>query len=558
MGIPLRLGLRMILAAVLLAGTLCATAASRSGPPARVDSLEATLAGEFALQGGQLSLAARNYLEAARAAQDPVLAERAMRIALLADEEGMAQQAWSVWRALAPQSGRDQHMLAASLALRIGKTRDARRELQALYASGDWQMSLAALAGAVGKQPKLVVKLLAEAVDSGVLPNELAAWLGYGGLAERLDQKPLVDAIIRQVVERFPGDPRVALLKAQLLRQAGQPDDARKALDALASERGLAPDLRMALASEYALIGDVGKAAVLLAQGPQDESILARRAELLDKAGDKLALATLYDELKRGATNPNPVRRLLLGQIAEYLERYDEALAWYASVPGERLQAMIRLRRASVLFAMGRKDAAFEALRALQSDADLEDDDRREGYQVEAELRAKDKDVVGERDAFARGLAAFPDNLDLLYSRAIMWERLDDIAKAEADFRRILVIEPDNVATLNALGYTLADRTDRYREALELIDRARVADPGNPAITDSYGWVLFRLGRKREALDYLRRAYALQKDADIASHLAQVLWVLGQRDEAQRYFDEARKLDPANRSLQRALQETGA
>ena len=197
MGIPLRLGLRMILVIVLLAGTLCATAASRSGPPARVDSLEATLAGEFALQGGQLPLAARNYLEAARAAQDPVLAERAMRIALLADEEGIAQQAWSVWRALAPQSGRDQHMLAASLALRIGKTRDARRELQALYASGDWQMSLAALAGAVGKQPKLVVKLLAEAVDSGVLPNELAAWLGYGGLAERLDQKPLVDSIIR-------------------------------------------------------------------------------------------------------------------------------------------------------------------------------------------------------------------------------------------------------------------------------------------------------------------------------------------------------------------------
>lgn len=558
MGIPLRLGLRMILVIVLLAGTLCATAASRSGPPARVDSLEATLAGEFALQGGQLPLAARNYLEAARAAQDPVLAERAMRIALLADEEGIAQQAWSVWRALAPQSGRDQHMLAASLALRIGKTRDARRELQALYASGDWQMSLAALAGAVGKQPKLVVKLLAEAVDSGVLPNELAAWLGYGGLAERLDQKPLVDSIIRQVVERFQGDPRVALLKAQLLRQAGRPDDARTALDTLASERGLAPDLRMALASEYVLIGDAGKAAALLAQGPQDQSILVRRAELLDKVGDKPALATLYDEIKRDATNPNPVRRLLLGQIAEYLERYDEALTWYASVPDERLQPMIRLRRASVLFAMGRKEAAFEALRALQSDSDLEDDDRREGYQVEAELRAKDKDVVGERDAFARGLAAFPDNLDLLYSRAIMWERLDDIAKAEADFRRILVIEPGNVATLNALGYTLADRTDRYREALELIDRARVADPGNPAITDSYGWVLFRLGRKREALDYLRRAYALQQDADIASHLAQVLWVLGQRDEARRYFDEARKLDPANRSLQRALQETGA
>jgi tetratricopeptide (TPR) repeat protein len=120
------------------------------------------------------------------------------------------------------------------------------------------------------------------------------------------------------------------------------------------------------------------------------------------------------------------------------------------------------------------------------------------------------------------------------------------------------VIEPDNVAALNALGYTLADRTTRYREALALIDRARVAAPDNPAIIDSYGWVLFRLGRLREALEQLRRAYMLQKDADIASHLAQVLWALGRRDEARKYFEEARRIDPANRALQRAQRETGA
>ena len=114
------------------------------------------------------------------------------------------------------------------------------------------------------------------------------------------------------------------------------------------------------------------------------------------------------------------------------------------------------------------------------------------------------------------------------------------------------------MTTLNALGYTLADRTTRYKEALELIDRARVAEPGNAAIIDSYGWVLFRLGRNAEALDQLRRAYTLQKDADIASHLGLVLWVMGRKDEARRYFDEARKIDPDNRSLQRALQEVGA
>ena len=562
MRIPQTRVLRQLLHLVLL-GTLLVAApawAGKSPPatPAHVDPLEASLAGEFALQNGQLQDAARHYLDAARSAQDPVLAERAMRIALLADADDLARQAWRLWHVLAPQPTRNQHMLVGSLALRGGQTRDARRELRALYASGDWKLALAAMAGAVGKQPKLVVKLLGEAVDDGVLPNQLDAWLGFGGLAERMNQQVLVDRIVAQVVARFPDDPRVALLRAQLLRQSGRLDAAREALAGLQRDPALSPELRWSLAGEYEALGDPAKAAALLAQGPQDESVYAQRADLLDKAGDKAGLGALYDELKSGATNPNPLRRLLLGQVAELLQRYDEALSWYASVPGERLQGRIKLRRAAVLHAMGRIDAAFEALRGLEADAAVAEAERRDGYQMEAELRHKDKNVAGERDAFARGLAAFPDSLDLLYARAIMWERQDEIAKAEADFRRILVIDPSNVATLNALGYTLADRTDRYREALELIDRARVADPGNAAIIDSYGWVLYKLGRKREALDYLRRAYALQKDPDITSHLAQVLWELDQRGEARRLFDEARKLDPDNRSLQRALRETGA
>ena len=265
-----------------------------------------------------------------------------------------------------------------------------------------------------------------------------------------------------------------------------------------------------------------------------------------------------FTELRREATHPSPLRRLLLGQVAELLERRDEALGWYANVPGEEAQGIARLRSANVMFQLQRKQEAFAALRAMQSEAALDEDARRDAYLLEAELRLKDKDAAGELDAYARGLAAFADDAALLYSRALLWERRDDIARAEADFRRILVAAPDDVNALNALGYTLADRTTRYREALELIDRARVAEPGNAAIIDSYGWVLFRLGKPREALGHLRHAFALQKDADIASHLGQVLWVLGEREEARKYFDEARRIDPENRALQRALKEVGA
>lgn len=559
---PQRSGSRPLSLIALLVVLLACTTASAGNPAAaqaRVDPLQASLAGEFALQGGLLPEAARHYLDAARAAQDPVLAERATRIALLADEDGLAREAYATWQALAPQPSLEARMVAASLALRGGDKRGARRELRALLADPEgWRPALTALVGAVGRQQPLVVAMLEEIVSRDALPHQLQAWLGFGGLAQRLEQPKLVDRIVQQVVARFPGEPRVALLRAQLLREGGKLAEARAALATLGEPARLPPTLRWALAGEYDALGDADKAAQVLATGAQDEAMYARRAALLDKAGDKAGLTALYEELKRGATTPNPLRRLLLGQLAELLERHEEALAWYANVPGERMQGAARLRAASVLHAMGKAPQAYDALQAIQADSALAEDERRDGYLLEAELRLKAADASGEQDAYARGLAAFPDDPALLYARGLMWERLDQVGKAEADLRRLLVIDPDNVAALNALGYTLADRTDRYREALELIDRARVAEPGNAAIIDSYGWVLFRLGKARAALDHLRHAYALQQDPDIASHLGQVLWVLGRKDEARKYFEDARRLDPDNRSLQRALQETGA
>ena len=109
-----------------------------------------------------------------------------------------------------------------------------------------------------------------------------------------------------------------------------------------------------------------------------------------------------------------------------------------------------------------------------------------------------------------------------------------------------------------AFEVTLADRTDRYAEALELIERARITEPANAAIIDSYGWVLHRLGRNEEALVELRRAFVLEKDAEIASHVGTVLWQLGRRDEAREWFEQARAIDPDNRSLRRALEDLGA
>jgi len=544
---------------VLLA---CATAAAAPRTP-QVQPLEPTLAGEFALQAGRLDEAARWYLEAARAASgDAGLAERAARIALLADDDPRAGEALALWRDRAPDS----------LALRAGEVtlalhrqdaRAARRGLEALMKAGPqgetpagWRYALAALGGGA-KDPKLAAQLLSELVDGGAIPDELQAWLAFGGLAQRLEQPALAERIVDAVVARFPDEPRVALLHASQLREAGREDEARKVLADLAKGE-LSADLRLSLAAEYDALDESATAAAVLAGGPQDDRSYGLRAALLAKAEDKAALGRLYDELQRNSAKPDPDRRLLLGQVAEYLKRHDEALQWYRSVPGGPQRWQARLRAANVLHELERGSESYADLHALQADAAADEDARRDAYLLEAELLQKDGDDAGEMDAYARGLAAFPDDGAVLYARALSWERRDDIPHAEADLRRILVAEPDNVAALNALGYTLADRTTRYAEALELIDRARVAEPDNAAIVDSYGWVLYRLGRTREALVELRRAFTLQKDPEIAAHLGEVLWVSGDKAEARRYFDEARRLDPRNRALERALRKTGA
>ncbi|XQA63642.1 tetratricopeptide repeat protein [Xanthomonas sacchari] len=533
---------------------VAAPAAAKAPSPAQ-DVMTPVLAGEFALQAGQLADASRWYLQAANDSPgDAGLAERATRIAMLANDTAAAAQALALWRQRAPES-LAMRSAEASLALRNGNLRQARSLLVALLRDKDprgWRFALIALVSG-NRDPEVAAKALDQLLDANAIPDQLEAWQEFGRLALRLDQPKLAERIVDQLVKRFPQEPRVALLHATQLQQAGKTEQARALLQGVEPKVSGDPELRTALAYAYDAIGDTAAAARVLALGPQTTQNYGLRASMLAKLQDNAALTALYDELRKGADRPDPERRLLLGKIAEFLKRNQEAVDWYRGVPGGPLRSEARLRAAGALYALGQKDAAFAEARALQDDAEADDAARRDAYVLEAELRQRSGDDAGELQVFERGLAAYPDDNALLYARGLSWERRDRIDRAEADLRKILVTDPENVAALNALGYTLADRTKRYREALQLIDRARTADPDNAAIIDSYGWVLYRLGKTQEALVQLRRAWSLVKDPEIAAHIGQVLWEQGKHEEANKYFDEARKLDPDNRALRRAL-----
>ncbi|MPS34199.1 tetratricopeptide repeat protein [Stenotrophomonas acidaminiphila] len=545
--------------ALLLLSSAPLLAAPPPADRAQAASLTPVLAGEFSLQAGKLADAARWYLQAAREhAGDVGLAERATRIAMLADDEAGAAEALALWAQRAP-GALAVRGTRASLALRQGDTRLARKELLAVLRSREpraWRYAVLALATG-GRDPAAPATVLDQLVDANAIPDDLEAWQEFGRLALRMDRPELARRMVGEVVRRFPDEPRVALLHASQLNQAGRKDEALALLKGVEPKAAGDDELRNALAFAYDAFGEPGAAERVLSAGTQDVQTWGMRASLLAKQKDDAGLLALYQDIAARAGKPDPDQRLLLGRIAEYLKRYREAVDWYHGVPGGPQRSEARLRAVNALHELGEKAQAADEVHAIQADASVDDDVRRDAYLLEAELQQRDERNDAEVGILTRGLAAYPDDSALLYARALAWERRDDIPRAEADLRKILVAEPENVAALNALGYTLADRTGRYQEALELIDRARVAEPDNAAIVDSYGWVLYRLGRREEALVQLRRAWSLNKDPEIAAHVGEVLWVLGQKDEARRFFDEARRLDPDNRALQRAVEALG-
>lgn len=526
-------------------------------PQVQTGVLDESLAGEFALQEGRLKDAAQHYLAAAKASRDPVLAERATRIALLADDNASASAALELWRPSAPDS-LVVKMADLTLRLRADDAAAATILARGLITDKDprgWKYVLVALSGG-SKDPKVTVQVLSSLVNDNALPNDVQAWLAYAGLAQKLSQPGLSQAMVAETLKRWPADPRVVLLHSSQLMDDGKIDEARSTIAKLEPMAAKDADLRLALAAQYEALGDVLAAERVLAKGAQTTDTIGLRAAMFDRAKDDAGLARLYEFAKHRGGKDDPRNRFLLGTLAETLKHYDEALKWYDGVTGEQGDTA-RLRSANVRYEQGHKAEAWKALQALQTDPRVNDSVQRDAFLLEGELRRKDKDDAGEIAAYDRGIAALQDEPAILYARALAWERMDRIDKAEADLRRILVTDPENIAALNALGYTLADRTTRYAEALQLIDRARAADPANAAIIDSYGWVLYRLGKTDEALPYLRRAYMLQKDPEIATHIGEVLWVQGHRDDARRYFEEARKLDPGNKALQRTLDKLG-
>ncbi len=526
-----------------------------AGParPAGEDALQALMEGEFALQEGRFDAAAEAYVVAAEASDDPTLAERAARVALLAKHEALSERALRRWGELDPKSG-IARQLGAVLALRRGEVEPAFTALAGLVAESDegWKLALQALAGE--RQSTASAAVLSALVERDALPDAVDAQLGFGGLAQRMALPAVAQRVAERITLRHPDAPRGWLWRAELERQAGSKAEALATLRRAVLLPGLDAPLRLAAAAQFDALGEPAAAAEVLAAGEQDDTLLANRAAYLARAEATDALEALYEEVLAGAEPHPPARLFLLGQLSELRKSTDDALGWYLRIADDPLADDAVLRIAVVRHGAGKLDEAIAGLHAFQQSDSENGEVLVQSFLLEADLLQRSGRHAGMVEVYDRGLAMFEDEPDLLYGRALAHERLDSVDAAIGDLRRLLDLEPENVEAMNALGYTLADRTDQLDEALDLISKAFEAKPDNPAIIDSMGWVLFRLGRIEEALVHLRRAFELQRDPEVGAHLGEALWTSGEQEEARSIWRLAEEIDPANRTLQRTLE----
>lgn len=571
---PALIMLRLLLtSALLLVASGCATTpvpppeshtdervaatAEAPGPPERAfpeDSIYPLLVAEFALRRSAYDTALGNYLEQAGRLRDPGVSAHTTHLAQFMKRESQALEAVRLWVELEPEHPEANNTLA-TLLIRQGRPAAAVPHLAVIARQGlqpNFPMLLGGFRELSGADKQALSDAVAALQDD--FPDDTRLLLTRALVLDELDQAEAAGAVLEQLLALEPGQTQALLLDAKLRLESGHPAPFRRIEEALAAT----PD-NSNLRQHYARLltrSDVDAARrqfeILSAQSPRDGDLLLSLALLNQDSGDTLA-AKAYLRQVLALEQRVDEANYYLGRIAEEEGRPEEAIAAYSRVedPDSREFFSARGRVGRMLIQRGDSSGSAEFF-DLQRQAYPEL--REQLYALESELLTQAALPDSSMALLNQALAELPESTSLRYSRAMLGERLNDLALMESDLRRILEQDPDNATALNALGYTLGNRTNRYDEAYALIARALELAPEEPAILDSMGWVLFRQGKAEEAVGYLRRAWEGLPDPEVAAHLGEVLWTLGEKQQAYSVWRDGLLQDPEHDVLQETLE----
>ena len=549
---------RLIIAAAGLSLAGCVALAQTKDIPSsdlNEPMLYEFLLGEIALQRGDNRLAAQTFLDLAKRTRDPRVARRAVEIANQSRMPELALEAAKTWHDLDAGSSQALQVVAALLVAnkRVDEALPYLEKLlstegvnlengfmqlnRLLAANPDKAANLRVVRQLVSKHPQLPHAHFALAQASVSAGDEDAAI-----------------AAIRRASALRPDWELAALLEAQIA-QRRSPAAAAKVLGDFVAKYPNSREARLNYARVLVMDKRLPEARkqfeALLAANPGNTEVIYAVGLLAFQLKDfPVAEENMKRLLSLGYRDANGVR-YLLGQIAEEQKQWPDAMQWYERITeGEQL-IPARMRTANVLARQGKLDEARTFLKRVAA----------ENPDEEAQLTVAEAQLLREanrnQDAFQllrEALQKEPDQPELLYDYALTAEKLERFDVLESNLRKLIEVRPDHAHAYNALGYSFAERNMRLPEARKLVERALELAPDDYFILDSLGWVLYREGDLKGAVEHLRRAYTGRPDAEIGAHLGEVLWVMGQRDEANRIWQESLKSGPENETLQKTIQ----
>ncbi len=517
------------------------------------------LSSEIAFQRGDWQTAYVTLMSVAQQTRDPRVARRAAEIALSAKQADESLSAVRLWRELAPNSDEATQYylsfvilsdnLAEARPILEERMKEARPQTRGLLA---FQMQrLLARAKDKAEAFALLEEVLAPYLDLPEAHLALAQGAFAKGDTERARQES-------EFALKAKPDSELAILA--LAQVTPDKAESTRLLSSFLSTYPKARDVRMAFARMLVEEKQYGKARrefeTLLKNQPDDLTSLYALGVLNVQTKDLKAaekyLKTYLDVLEAkpdDERDPNQAL-LLLAQIAEERNDTDGALKWLSQVePGEAYLGA-QVKRAQIIARRGDLSGARKLLHETTTSGERE---QSQLILAESQLLRDANRLQESMDVLKDGLKRFPEDTDLLYDYAMAAEKNSQWELMETTLRKIMELAPNNQHAYNALGYSLAERNVRLDEAYTLIEKALKLAPDDPFIMDSMGWVQFRLGKLKEAEDILRQAYKMRPDVEIAAHLGEVLWVKGQKEDAQNLWRDAQTRDPQNDTLKNTL-----
>jgi tetratricopeptide (TPR) repeat protein len=513
------------------------------------DILFKVLVAEIAGQRGKLDIAIENYLELARTTRDPVVVERATRVAIYARNDEAAFEAAQLWLELDPKSP-DAHQVLTVMTLRKGDIEQSLEHLEVILEASNGQLDqkLWMIANFLGREEdQAAVMLLMERLMQNHM-DDADAMYAFANVSARMGNLERAKGLLKRVIELKPENESAALTYIALLQKAGEGNVAIEWIETALKDRKNDFNLRMAYArllTEAKRFEDARtQFEILSAKVPENVDVLYALG-LLNLQTNKLDDAEKYfvklTDLKQRVFDSN----YYLGRIAEEKDALDKASDLYQGVHGGENYFDARIRLSLILAKQGEIEKALSNIRSIQK---AKGSNRLILIQAEGEILTEEKRYQEAMDVFNKAIEE-QSHPDLLYSRAMLAEKMGRLDLLETDLKAVLAEDADNATALNALGYTLADRTERYEEAYGYIKRAYDISPNDFYILDSMGWVLYRMGRLDEAVDYLQRALELRNDPEIAAHLGEVFWVMGNKKAAKEVWETALKGTPTDDRL---------